>query len=166
MFIIKLAAYILFITLIIYISTRALWLVFLLFCFRFWQAQLSYKFLSQYIPFKNEFDYALLILLLAVATYFLVMYATKRLEVVRYVILLIMVIYVFTTYEIKDIFFFKDFLEKQGMWSMDYWKDQIKTLFTAPQDTVVAIFKEVWSTIWEFMQRFWGYFANLEPKQK
>jgi hypothetical protein len=160
MVIIKLAAYILAITVVLTLASRVMWLLFVLFAFRTWNAVLPLDFLSSHVPIVNGVSYFFIILALAIGTYYLVVQLTKELEWVRYVVLLFMTLWVFRNYSLADVFLFKDWLVAHGYWGVEYWLDQLKEVFTAEpgqiEDTFTGIFEEVFGwfiSVWEFVKR-------------
>lgn len=163
MILVEIAAYILFITLILFFSTRVLWLFFLLFCYRFWESVLTYEVLSKYIHFSHDRDYFLVLIIISVLTYFIVMAATQSVEFLRYILLLVMALYVLRQpeYGIKEVLMFKDYLEANGMWNMDYWVQQIKNLFTAKDSDILGVFEKIADSFINFFKRIQGYIQNL-----
>lgn len=160
MVLVKLAAYILAITVVLTLATRVMWLLFILFAFRTWNAILPLDFLSSHLPFINSGSYFFSILALAIGTYYLVVQFTKDYEWVRYIVLLLMTIWVFRNYSLADVFLFKDWLVNSGYWGVDYWIEQVKQIFTTDTEqletTFGNIFEEVFGwfvQVWEFIKR-------------
>lgn len=161
-FLITIAAYILFITLILFIATRALWLVFLLFCYRFFEGLLPYEKLVEHIGFKNVTDYHLFIFILSLVVYFAVVVACNTITtpILKYIFLVVMMLYVFKKYDFHDIFLFKDYLEAKGMWGLDYWVEQLKSIFTTSVDDKKDVFKDAWDGTMNFFKRLWSYVSG------
>lgn len=159
----EIAAYIFFIVLIDFVSPRILWLVFLLFCYRFWEAILTYEFLSNYIDFANMRDYYIALVIVAVASYFLIMLATHNVPYLRYIFLLVMVLYTIKVhkFELSNIILFKDYLEAKGMWDIQYWINQFKDLLKLDIENFDKMAKDAWDKFWGVFKRFIDYVENL-----
>jgi len=160
---VEIAAYILFITLILFYSTRVLWLFFLLFSYRFWESVLTYDLLSKYIHFSHDRDYYIVLIIVSVLSYFIVMAATQSVEFLRYILLLAMALYVLRQpeYGIKEVLMFKDYLEAHGMWNLNYWGEQVKNLFKAKDSDILGIFERIADSFVNFFKRLHGYIQNL-----
>jgi len=163
MLLVEIAAYILFITLILFYSTKVLWLFFLLFCYRFYESTLTYSFLSKYIHFSHERDYFIIIIILSILTYFGMILLTKNMQFLRYILLLAMALYVLRQpdYGLKEVFLFKDYLKDHGMWNSQYWVDQLKALFLLGDEQHKSIFEKVLDNIISFFQRMIQYVRGL-----
>lgn len=161
MLLIEIAVYILFITLILFFSTRVLWLFFLLFCYRFWESILTLEKLSKYIDFKQPRDYYIVLIIISVITYFIVLAATQTIPVLQYILLTIMALYVLRHYELRDVLVFKDYFEARGMWNIDYWVGQVKNLFTADKSVFMDIFDSVAKSIGNLFRRMQAYVQGL-----
>jgi uncharacterized membrane protein YobD (UPF0266 family) len=163
MILVQISAYILFFTLILFIATRALWIVFFIFSYRFWEAILSKEVLHKYIHFKGDFDYYIFIIIIALITYFAVVIAANSLTspILKYIFLVVMMFYTFQKYSFEDIFFFKDYLKAHGMWGLDYWTNQIKEVFVSSADDKKSVMRVIWDKTIHGLVRFWGYFAHL-----
>jgi hypothetical protein len=159
MILVQIAAYILIITAIVVIASHALWLVFFLFAFRFWEAVISKAWMAEHLHVVSAVDYRIIILIIAAITYFAVHIATNQLGagLLKYIFLLVMALYVFRHYTFEDIFFLKDYLTSKGMWSMDYWITQGKNVFSMKENTIVEVFKSIGQNIADFCGRLWGY---------
>lgn len=154
MLLLEIAAYIMFTVFIMIVASRILWLVFFLFCFRIWETLVTYELLSTYMQITNVRDYFILLLILSAATYFLVMLVTKDIPFLRYVFLLVMVIYTLRMHEITDILFFKDYLEAAGLWDLEFWKAQWKQLLSFS----IADFQNIIANIWD---KFVSFFERI-----
>lgn len=161
MILVVIAAYILFITLILMYSPRILWLLFLLFCYRFWELILPYDKMMQYISLTHSWHHTLILGILAVLTYFGVLYAASGIPILKYVVLLIIGFFVIRKYDLVDIFFLRDILQEHGMWNIDFWVHQIKELFASSADEKQTIFGKVWNDMKESVQVVWGYVKSL-----
>ena len=155
------AAYILFITVILIFSTRILWLLFLLFCYRFWEMFLPLDKISQFIQLTHDWHYHLMLWILAAITYFCVYFLTMEMQFIRYIVLLIIAFFVIRHYEITDIFFFKDYLDAHGMWSLDYWVNQVKEIFTSSSEEKESLFGKVWEDVKGAVRAIFGYGKEL-----
>lgn len=161
MLLLEIAAYIMFTVFIMIVASRVLWLVFFLFCFRIWEALVSFELLSTYMEITNVRDYFILILILSAATYFLVMIVTKDIAFLRYVFLLVMVIYTLRVHEITDILFFKDYLEAAGLWDLEFWKNQWKQLLSFSITDFQNILGNIWGKIISFFERIFVGAKNI-----
>lgn len=158
---IEVAIYLFFIVFMMIIATKALWIIFFLFCFRFWESILTYEFLSTYIDFAVQRDYYICIILVTAITYFLVILSTRGIPLLRYLLLLVMMIYTIRIYEIADILVFKDHLVAMGVWDWGYWKGQLLEILSFSIEDFISIISSIWEKIWSVCTRFIGYIKNL-----
>lgn len=157
----EVAAYIFFIVFVLVVATKVLWLVFFLFNFRVWESILTYEYLSKFIDFTVPRDYYILIIIISIVTYALVLLATQGIPVLRYILLLVMVLYTIRIYDIADILLFKDHLEASGVWNLSYWKEQGKELISFSSDDAEGIFQSLWNKFWGGINRFFDYIKGL-----
>ena len=159
MILVQIAAYILFITAIIVIASHALWIVFFIFSFRFWEIIVSKAWMAEHLHVVSDTDYRIIIAILAAITYGAVHVAcmTTSTPILKYIFLIVMGLFVFRAYSFHDIFFFKDYFESKGMWSLDYWVGQVKNVFSMKENTIIEVFKSVGKGIVDFVERLWGY---------
>lgn len=145
----EIAIYIFLFVLILYLSYRVMWVVFFLFAFRFWDMILnkfSFEALETLTP-KQRF---MLLVILAFVTYLSVVLTTMKIPMLRYIFLAILIIAAIRVYSLTDILFFKDYLEASGMWSMDYWINQVKKVFSLKPEQIIGMFEKVFSVFVEF----------------
>lgn len=157
----ELAMYLFFIVFMMIIATKALWIIFFLFCFRFWESILTYEFLSGYIDFAVQRDYYICIVILTVISYFMVVLSTHGIPLLRYLLLLVMMIYTVRIYEIADIMVFKDHLVAIGVWDWDYWKTQIKEMLSFSVEDFQNIIANLWNKVWNVCERLIGYIKGI-----
>ncbi|PGK51558.1 hypothetical protein CN918_27590 [Priestia megaterium] len=163
MFWVELAIYLFIITSLIYFSEYFLWIIFALFTYRVWLQLLPYHTFIKIIPFEKMSHYYIAIIVLALITYFLIMFFTQSLPLIKYVFLLIMAVYTLRTYSISDVVLFRDYFEASGMWNMDYWKEQVKTMFDVSKnpDGILGIFKKVGDAVLNVFTSFANYIKGL-----
>lgn len=166
MIVLQIAMYILFITFLVFIATRMLWLVFFLFCYRTLSGLVTFQWVQQHTGIDTPGYYTIFILILTAAIYFAIVIASNAIgsPILKYVFLIIMMLYTFATYKIEDVLFFRDFFESKDMWGWDFWKNQIKELFTVSTDKKEGFITQLFQNFWDGFIKFWGFFANLFQK--
>jgi hypothetical protein len=158
---IEIASYIFFFVFIMFVTPKAMWLIFFLFCFRFWESLLSWEFLSSHISFAVQRDYYIFIVILTIVTYFLVMLFTRGIPILRYVLLVVLVIYTIRIYNISDILVFKDHLESLGLLDLSYWKGQLDEMLSFSIEDFQNIFIGIGDKILSIVERFVGYVKGI-----
>ena len=143
------------------ITPKILWLVFFLFCYRFWEAVLPYHWLSKHISFSSERDYYVTLILLASVVYGLIMVVTRNQMVLQYALLGVMVLYTLKEVSLSDVLFFKDYFEAKGMWSISYWTDEGKKLLSFSIDDFKTVLVECWLKVWHGFLRFVTYLEEI-----
>lgn len=164
MILVQIAAYVLFITGIIVIASNALWIVFFIFSFRFWEIIVSKAWLAEHLHVTSSVDYRIIIAILAALTYAAVHTACMTIAspTLKYIFLIVMALFVFRKYDFHDIFFLKDYFQSKGMWSLDYWVGEVKNVFSLKENTIIGIFKSIGQNIVDFVERLWGYVHNAK----
>jgi hypothetical protein len=129
MFLAKIAIYIFVFTFVLFLAYRALWLIFFLFNFRFWEMIMT-KIAPGFLHTLSPLQSFMLFAILAFITYLSIFFTTMKMPLIRYIFLAVMFIAAIRVYNISDILFFKDYFQKSGMWSLDFWIKQIRAVFT------------------------------------
>lgn len=148
----EIAVYIFVFVFILYLSYRALWVVFFLFAFRFWDMILNKYALETFSTLTTGQKF-LLLLILALITYLSVILTTLKMPLLRYVFLTVLIVAAIRVYSLSDILFFKDYLAEQGMWDFDYWINQVKKTFTLSPTQIIGLFEKVIGTFVDFFMK-------------
>jgi hypothetical protein len=164
MFIVHLASYIFFITIIIFLATRILWLVFFLFSYRFFESILPVSWFQQHIDLVpgSDYDYYILLIIITAITYFAVMISTRSIPILKYFFLLAVTLYVLRKYQFADVFFFRDYLQAHGMWSLQYWIDEIRSVFIGTSAQNKGIIWHAWDVVLGTIKHIWGYIYSAK----
>lgn len=156
------AAYIISIVAIIGLSVRFLWLFFILFTYRTIASILPYEWLKS-IGLESHTVYFVIVLTISIGIYYLVIRFTQDLPWIKFVLLILMLIWVLKTYSLQDIFFFKDFLQARGMWDIHWYINQIKELFHTNSEEYSNLFTSAFNNVWNV---FKSLFSGLSSSAK
>lgn len=138
----KIALYIFIFTFVMYLAHRALWLIFFLFNFRFWE-MIMMQFTNEFFASLTPIQKFLILTLLSIVSYLSIFFTTIKMPLIRYIFLAVMFIASIRVYDISDIFLFKDYLVESGMWGFDYWVGQIKSVFSLESGGILKLAEEV-----------------------
>ncbi|MFP3725739.1 hypothetical protein U8V72_11110 [Priestia filamentosa] len=158
MVLVKIALYIFIFTLIMYLAYRALWLIFFLFNFRFWEIVIE-KYFPHFAGNLQPFHKIMLLTFIAFISYLFLYTLTMKMPIIRYILLAVLFVVAIREYSITDILFFKDYLKNNGMWGMDYWYEQIRKLFSLKEGDIITSFNEV-------LDNFVNFFLNIVKEIK
>jgi len=153
MVLVKIALYIFIFTFVMYMAYRALWLIFFLFNFRFWE-MLLLKLSPDFFASLQTSHKIILLTFLSIISYLLIYILTMKMPLIRYILLAVLFVIAIKQYSVSDILVFKDYFEKNGMWSMDYWYAEIKKPFNLKEG-------EIFKNINEVFNDFVGFFLKM-----
>ncbi len=139
MIIAKIAAYIIAIVAILGLSVKFLWLFFILFTYRTISSFVTYDWFQQ-IGIDNHFIYFVVILVLSLVAYGLLLRYTVDLPWIKFVVLSLLMVWVLKNYSFQDVFLFKDYLQANGMWNIDWYVNQFKEIFTTGPEAFAELF--------------------------
>lgn len=149
MLLVKIALYIFAFFFIMYLAHRALWLIFFLFNFRFWE-MVMLKYANGFFESLEPSHRIIFLIFVSVISYLMIYFTTMKMPLIRYVLLGVMFILAIRTYDISDIFMFKDYFEKSGMWGMDYWSKEIRGVFSLKEGDIFGMFQDVCNVFVKF----------------
>lgn len=155
MLLVQIAAYILFITLLVHFSTKVLWIVYALFIYRLTESTFTYAFLLKYFKDMQVSDYYIIIIAITMILYTITMVIILKVPALKYIVLILLIIYIMMKpqYGLSEVFLFKDYLAANGMWNLDFWIQQIKSLFTMENNAIIETFEKIMSNITGFLKR-------------
>ncbi|QJX80606.1 hypothetical protein [Priestia megaterium] len=160
MIIATIAAYIITIVAVLGLSVRFLWLFFILFMYRTYASLIPYEWFKG-IGLENHSIYFITVLILSIATYLLMLRLTMDLVYVRFIILALLAAWVLYKFELKDVFFFKDYLESKGMWNIEWYQQQFKEIFKTGPEGFAKLFASIGDNVFSIFGKLFNGLANV-----
>ena len=136
----------------LYLAYRALWIVFFLFNFRFWQLIME-KFANDFLVSLTPLQQFLLLALISLLSYTALFFLTIRMPFIRYILLVVLFIAAIRVYSISDILFFKDYFIESGLGDLEFWKKQLKELFSFESGEIVNMFDGILQSLVDFFMK-------------
>lgn len=160
MLLIEIALYIFLFTFIIFISARVLWIVFFLFCYRFWEIIFNTHF-EDFISNLTNLEKFFFLFLVALLTYLIIHFSTMKFIVLRYIFLIALMLYTLRMYSFSDILFFKDYFVEKGWWDLNFWFEQIRKSFTLSPEEIMNVFNKILNNIVNFFVKIIDFVRSL-----
>jgi hypothetical protein len=149
----QIAIYVFLLVFTLYLAYRAVWIIFFLFNFRFWQ-MIFEKFSPDFISSLTSGEEFLLLTFVSIVSYTTLFFTTIRMPIIRYILLAVLFVAAIRVYSLQDILFFKDYLSNNGQWDLDYWIEQLKDVFTFDAKEIIGMFNGILDT-------FVGFFSKI-----
>lgn len=147
------AIYVFLLVLTMYLAYRALWVVFFLFNFRFWQMIFD-KIMPEFMGSLSTGEEFLLLTIVSIVSYTALLLTTLKIPIIRYILLVILFVAAIRVYSLQDVLFMKDFLTEKGMWDLDYWINQLRAIFSFNTEEIIGMFSGILDT-------FVGFFVKI-----
>lgn len=154
------AIYVFLLVFTMYLAYRALWVVFFLFNFRFWQTVLV-KILPEFMNSLTAGEEFLLLTIVSIISYTALLLTTLKIPIIRYIMLVILFVAAIRVYSLQDILFMKDFLSEKGMWDWDYWINQLRSIFSFNTEEIIGMFNGILDTFVGFFEKMTEFIRGL-----
>lgn len=148
----QIGIYIFFLVFTLYLAYRALWIVFFLFNFRFWQLIME-SFAGDFFSSLTPLQQFLMLLIISIISYTALFFATIRMPLIRYLLLAVLFVAAIRVYSVADILFFKDYLDASGLWGFDSWKKQLTELFSFESGEIAGMFDNAVQVFVDFFMK-------------
>lgn len=157
-------AYILAIVVILGLSVKLMWLMFLLFLYRTYSSFFPFQTVSETLGFADHWIYFGFIFTLSVITYGIIWRFLREVPLLQFILLGVLVLWTFTHYSLSDIFFLKDYLTEKGLWNMDFYVQQVKEIFSTGPEGFSKLFQTVFENVWGIFTKIVDYLSNQLSK--
>lgn len=151
MSLINIALIILSIGIITTLSFKFFWFFSVIFLYRFVSYFITFDWVSNTLGIDKHYIYFLFILSVSFGIHYLIIRMTYDLLWVKYVFFILIVIWVFRSYDFNEIFLLKDWLEYNGLWGWENIKEQLIELFTTTPKEFEGYFTNAFKNVGELL---------------
>lgn len=141
MLLIEMALIILSIALIITLSVRFFWIASFIIIYRAISSVLTFEFISEKFGIDQHLFYFVFLMVIVVSVHYLIMWLTRNTLIIRYIVFIILIVWVLYKFDLREIFLLKDWFEHHNIeFTVESIKEMIVDLITTPPAEYVEIF--------------------------